>query len=235
MTWRRIAFLLVLAPAAAVASATALASLARATAWAGWSSWLLPVSLDVLAAFAVFEWASKSTPDVARAYARVLAVAALGVSVLGNAVSHLVSAGIVRPGWLLVVLVGAIPPAALGTAVHLAVLASAPVQSRRSGRRTVPAAAAENSVPVDKGARPSTKSSATAVRSPRPELSPRPAPVQLRPVPSGDDEELVTRVRQLDEQHRVEHGRPISRDKLRAALGCNNERAGRLLKAARAA
>lgn len=216
MTWRRVLFLIVLAPAAAVASATALASLARATSWPGWSSWLLPISIDVLAAFAVLEWASPRTPALARSYARALALAALGVSVLGNAVSHLVSAGLVRPGWVLVVLVGALPPAALGTAVHLAVLASSPVPSRRAGRR--PAAESVSAQPVQ----------AEPARVDPPAESSR----QLHSVPDGDD---VVRVRMLDDAHRAEHGRPISRDKVRAELGCGNAKASELLRAARAA
>ena len=216
MTWRRILFLIVLAPAAAVASATALASLARATSWPGWSSWLLPISIDVLAAFAVLEWASPKSPTVARSYARALALAALAVSVLGNAVSHLVSAGLVRPGWVLIVLVGAIPPAALGTAVHLAVLASSPVPSRRTARRpaaeTVPTPVAQDEPEPAEGLAESSR--------------------QLHSVPDGDD---VARVRQLDAAHIAEHGRPISRDKIRAELKCGNKKAGELLQAARAA
>lgn len=46
--------------------------------------------------------------------------------------------------------------------------------------------------------------------------------------------ELVERAKQLDQEHRQAHGRPISRDKLRAGLKVSNAVAGGLLRSLRA-
>ena len=56
-------------------------------------------------------------------------------------------------------------------------------------------------------------------------------------VPDGGDgvpAELVERARQLDAEHRQEHGRPITRDKLRAALKVSNAVASEVLRQVRA-
>lgn len=56
---------------------------------------------------------------------------------------------------------------------------------------------------------------------------------------SGTDEdvaplaELVTRAQQLDTEHRAAHGRPITRDKLRARLKVSNALAGEVLREVR--
>jgi hypothetical protein len=50
---------------------------------------------------------------------------------------------------------------------------------------------------------------------------------------AGEDAELVARARQLDAEHRQANGRPITRDKLRAALKVSNAVAGEVLKQVR--
>ncbi len=66
--------------------------------------------------------------------------------------------------------------------------------------------------------------------------------VVVRDEPEGgtdDDDaplaELVTRARQLDAEYRAAHGRPITRDKLRAQLKVSNAVAGSVLREMRAA
>jgi hypothetical protein len=58
---------------------------------------------------------------------------------------------------------------------------------------------------------------------------PGPSPVVLDDGPA----QLVARARQLDAEHQEEHGRPISRDKLRAALKISNALAGEVLRRVR--
>jgi hypothetical protein len=56
-------------------------------------------------------------------------------------------------------------------------------------------------------------------------------------VPDGEDSvapELLERARQLDAAHHQEHGRPITRDKLRAALKVSNAVASKVLRQIRA-
>ncbi|MCE7009561.1 hypothetical protein LWC34_43150 [Kibdelosporangium philippinense] len=50
---------------------------------------------------------------------------------------------------------------------------------------------------------------------------------------AGADAELVARARQLDAEHREQHGRPITRDKLRAALKVSNAVASDVLRSIR--
>lgn len=63
--------------------------------------------------------------------------------------------------------------------------------------------------------------------------SPGPSPV-VRADEAGGDAELVARARQLDAEHRQAHGRPITRDKLRAALKVSNTTASELVRRVRA-
>jgi hypothetical protein len=51
---------------------------------------------------------------------------------------------------------------------------------------------------------------------------------------AGGDAELVGRARQLDAEHREAHGRPITRDKLRAGLKVSNAVASEVLRQVRA-
>ncbi len=51
---------------------------------------------------------------------------------------------------------------------------------------------------------------------------------------AGGDAELLARARQLDAEHREAHGRPITRDKLRAALKVSNAVASDVLRQVRA-
>jgi hypothetical protein len=69
-------------------------------------------------------WLSAATRSArARHFARWNAIGAISLSLLGNAAWHLVAAKVLTISWpIVVVVVGAIPPAVLGLLSHLAVL-----------------------------------------------------------------------------------------------------------------
>lgn len=116
--------LLVVAGAAAVLSFDSLRSLALVCGFARPLAWLLPVTIDAGAAVASLVWLGRWAPGSARRFARWLALALLGGSVVGNALGHGLAAYSARPHWLVVVAVSAVAPAVLGAVVHLAVLAT---------------------------------------------------------------------------------------------------------------
>lgn len=97
---------------------------------------LLPVTIDAAAVVSTRLWIS---PDgavslSARAFARVLALGMIAVSVAGNAASHTFTAYNITPPWWIVVAVAAIPPVMLGCVAHLAALSNRP-----AGRMISPA------------------------------------------------------------------------------------------------
>lgn len=120
---------------AAIASFSTLASLAETVGWESWTSWLLPGCIDALAVAAGRVWLSSTATASARRYGRAVTLAAIATSVIGNAVGHLFTAGYLTrdgaAGIALVILVGAIPPAALGAVGHLAALAGTPIAATR--------------------------------------------------------------------------------------------------------
>jgi hypothetical protein len=128
-----VAGLTIVAVTAVVASFSTLAGLARVTGWGERASWLLPCCIDALAMAAGRVWLSGRAPEAARRYARTVALAAVAVSVVGNAIGHLVGAGYLQPtgtaGTALVILVGSVPAGALAAVGHLATLAAHPVNS----------------------------------------------------------------------------------------------------------
>lgn len=110
---------------AIAASFSTLISLALWVGWHGKTAWMFPVCLDVLAIVSGRVWLSEFAEDHARRYARTVSMAALITSVIGNAVGHIVSmhnASVIRV--VLAIIVGSIPPIALGAVGHLATLAS---------------------------------------------------------------------------------------------------------------
>jgi hypothetical protein len=126
-TQRLLALLLaVVAAAAAVLSFAALRDLALACGFSPRLAWLLPVVVDAGAAAGSLVWLGGRTAPSARTFARALALALLGLSVVANALGHALAAFGLAPAWWVVVLVSAIAPAVLGAVVHLAVLAGRP-------------------------------------------------------------------------------------------------------------
>lgn len=98
------------------ASAVSLAALGRAVGWSDVLAWSLPMSVDVLALVAGLAWLAAGP---GQSLGRVLTLITVAVSVLLNAVGHLVSTGHLTTGPLLVILVSAVPPLAAALAVHL--------------------------------------------------------------------------------------------------------------------
>ena len=123
--WWVILGMTVTAISAAVSSFSGLRSLAAATGWPEALSPLFPLTVDAYAMTATRVWLSGSTgSERARRFARWNAIMAIGLSLVGNAVWHLIAAQVLTVSWVIVVLVGAVPPAVLGLLSHLAVLRS---------------------------------------------------------------------------------------------------------------
>lgn len=121
--WWVILGMTVTAISAAVSSFSGLRSLAAATGWPEALSPLFPLTVDAYAMTATRVWLSGSTgSERARRFARWNAIMAIGLSLVGNAVWHLIAAQVLAVSWVIVVLVGAVPPAVLGLLSHLAVL-----------------------------------------------------------------------------------------------------------------
>lgn len=205
--------------AAVVASFSTLASLAAVAGWGERASWLLPVCLDALGMVATRVWLSPTAPAAAQAFAKRIALAAIVVSIAGNAAGHLASTGHLSQGLILVVLVGAVPPAGLAAGIHLAdlrrkvtvVLDAAPVPAvatlavwiwRAPSQRVIPGPA-------------------------KPKAAPKPSRPPAKSVPeSGEvDDVLMQRARHIAEEYEKEHGKPPNRDELKPLLKCGTTKA----------
>jgi Protein of unknown function (DUF2637) len=120
------ALLLVVAGAAAVLSFAALRDLATLCGFSRNLAWLLPLVIDAGAAAGSLVWLGGREAEVARVFARALALTLLALSVAANALGHGLAAFRIAPPWWVVVVVSAIAPAVLGAVVHLAVLVKRP-------------------------------------------------------------------------------------------------------------
>lgn len=123
-TWAGLA---VVGMAAAVMSFEALADLARLVHITGviqlgpvrfQTAWLLPITIDVLAAVTTRVWLRRLSSSEALVFAQRSAWSAIGASIAGNAYHGYLTG----QGRLDVVLVAAVPAVAVGAMVHLAVL-----------------------------------------------------------------------------------------------------------------
>ncbi|MDQ7903086.1 DUF2637 domain-containing protein [Phytohabitans sp. ZYX-F-186] len=192
------------AASAAVSSFEGLRSLAVLAGWSVYMAPLLPLTIDAYAMSATRVWLSESTASSrARRFARRNAVGAILASLLGNAMYHVIAAGLLGMSWVVVVVVGGIPPVVLGLVSHLAVL-------RRQSDLPVPQAV------------PGTNHTA-------PGAVPRPEDEASKRQPRTEDELLVA-ARTADVRHRAEHGKPITRDALRRELRVGGGRATALLR-----
>ena len=115
------------------AIAASFGTLMGLASWVGWHGWymqiLLPVCIDVLALVAGRVWLSGSMVPEARRFARAVSFTAIGISIVGNAVGHIVGmqdASTVKV--VLAIVVGSLPPAALAAVGHLATLATLVVE-----------------------------------------------------------------------------------------------------------
>jgi len=214
--WLRGLGLTVVCVAAVVASFSTLASLAEFTGWGPMASWLLPASLDALGMTACLVWLDASAPKKARKWAAWMTWVAAGLSIVGNGVGHLASTGHLQQDLWLVLLVGAVPPAALATTVHLIVLVSTPAKPVK----------VRDAAPVPA---PKPESSSRVVPGPAKKAAAKPS--RTAPVKSGADETgpvddvLMQKARHVAEDYETKHGKPPSRDALKAELGCGTTKA----------
>jgi hypothetical protein len=221
--------LLVVAAAAAVMSFTALADLARLVGITGtvgavgtWAAVptaaLLPITVDVYAAVATWVWLQGRAPADAVEFARRSAWAAIVTTVVGNAVHGGLVALTASPPWWMAVLIGAIPPAALGALVHLAVLVGR-VPDRAVGEpvRVDPLAGLTEQLLTQPWDRPVGEWSARIARAQR-----------VVPDRSEPDEVLARDLLRADADRRSGGGRELSRDDVITRYGVGATRAGRL-------
>ncbi|MGH3517587.1 MAG: DUF2637 domain-containing protein [Haloechinothrix sp.] len=124
--WPTLAGIGVVALAAAVLSFASLQQLAQRAGFTPSLAALLPLAIDAQAVVATRAWLAQHSSERARRYARGLALASVGLSVLGNAGEHAMAAYTLATPWWVVVLVSAVPPAALAATVHLAALLAVP-------------------------------------------------------------------------------------------------------------
>jgi hypothetical protein len=124
--WPLYAGMHVAGAAAVVASASTLAGLAIAAGWSSWTPWLLPAALDIGGSAGGWCWLHPAAPQPARRFGRIVALTGAGGSLVGNAAGHLMVTGYLRPGPVLVVIVGAVPAAVLVSLAHLAALLAVP-------------------------------------------------------------------------------------------------------------
>lgn len=217
---------LIPATAAAWASFSTLAGLAAA---AGWKSgdWLLPTSIDALGAMACWVWLTPAYTRAARVFARSTTFAVIVASVVGNGIGHLVSSEMLPAGVVLIVLVGAVPPSSLAAVIHLLVLVtSEPVPAAKRKAKVQDAAPVPAPKPVAETPPAPAKKAA----------APKPAAAKSSPKSGTDqapDELLVRKARHIDQEHREQHGKPISRDAARPLLGVSNEKTSEALRLAR--
>lgn len=234
--------LFVSAVSAAVSSFAGLHALALSTGWHPWAAPLFPLTVDCYALTSVRVWLARSTRSArARRFARSNAIGAILLSVAGNATWHLVAAELVTVTWVVVVLVGAVPPVILGLVAHLAVLRTQDDEDERKDGavpRTVPAVREDvpgtvGTVPESGGTVPGPDATAAEPQRTVPE------PVETVPGTASSppavrryasEDELLEAARAVDASHRAEYGGPITRDALRRELRIGGQRATEVLR-----
>lgn len=107
------------AASAAAASFTGLHGLALAAGWPERLAWLLPLTIDAYAMTSTRVWLVPGHNRRGQGFAQANAIGAIGASIVGNAVYHMLSTGILTVAWPIVVAVGAVPAAVLGLTAHL--------------------------------------------------------------------------------------------------------------------
>jgi hypothetical protein len=168
----------------------------------------LPVGVEAYGAYAMSAWLSPATPRNARSFAKWSALGSLTLGMLGQVGYHLLAAAHrAHAPWPVVAAVACLPVITLGFGAALAHLLHSAGPEPGAGAIT-PGAPAPQTLP------------GSAVRPA--------APLAL---PAG----LVAEARALDARHRhANRGKPISRDKLKAALGIATTTASTLTRIIRA-
>lgn len=105
-----------------------------------WLAWTLFVALDAGGVAGTLCWLLATGPI--RTWGRVIALANLTVSILGNVLGHLIEAGMLPVTPLLVILTGVVYPAELWALVHLGILLrtenTAPVETNQPPQAQTP-------------------------------------------------------------------------------------------------
>lgn len=202
--WWLTAGMAVSASAALVSSFDGLRSLAIAAGWQPLMAPLLPLCVDAYAMSATRVWLADepSTPR-ARRFARWNAFGAIGLSLAGNATYHAIAAELMTVTWVVVVVVGAVPPTVLGLVTHLAAL-------RRQSVTFVP--------------EPGLSTAGESGDKPRPDTSIQDGSRRR------SEAELLAEARMADAAYRAEYGKKITRDALRKALRVSGARASEVLR-----
>jgi hypothetical protein len=197
----------VAAASAATASFTGLRGLALAAGWPDRLAWLLPLTIDAYAMTSTRVWLAPGRSRRGRGYAQANAIGAIGVSILGNAVYHMLSTGLLTVAWPIVVSVGAVPAAVLGLTAHLHALRA--VESEEND--------------AESGTQDGTESGTKSGPLPRPRTRSR------RRTKRRTEDELLAAAREADADYRAGNdGRPITRDALRSARRIAGPRATEL-------
>lgn len=208
----------VAAVSAAVASFSGLYGLASVAGWPERLAWLLPLTLDAHAMTSARVWlAGSMRSTAARRFARTNALGAIAASIAGNAAYHAISTGLLDVTWPIVVLVGAVPAAVLGLTAHLHAL-----RSRIDAQDCAPDRAESRTEDDGEACSPQAESGDAerngTQRSRRTRKVPR----------TRTEDELMDAARDADRRYREVHGRPITRDALRAELRVSGARATEL-------
>lgn len=98
-------------------------------------SWLLALTVDASALVALRSWINPAVGPRVRSWSRAVASVALGVSIVGNALGHVLHHS---EAWLLTSLVSAVPPLALFAVLHLRVLRMQDRHAAQPDRSTLP-------------------------------------------------------------------------------------------------
>jgi hypothetical protein len=213
--WWVMAGTTVAAVSAAVASFDGLRGLARLAGWPGELAWLLPVTLDAYAMTSARVWLAGTTRTrAARRFARANAVGAITVSIAGNAAYHAHGAGLLAVSWPIVVLVGAVPAAVLGLTAHLHALRgrTEPEPDPPRRRKSEPNSSPQNGTHKRSGPASGGRRTRRTDRRSR----------------NRSEDELLAAAREAAERYQNAHGRPITRDALRAELRISGARASTL-------
>lgn len=136
-----------------------------------------PVAVDAGGAVATVLWVTH-TGSVEK-WARAVAIGALGYSLTGNAVSHLIRLGMLPVTWPLVVAVSAVYPLMCWLMVHLLVLARSGVKKPATRTKAAP-----------QMKRPDTPTPPPPPE-PKPEPAPETAPTNVVPIQAVDPQPLT--------------------------------------------
>ena len=154
----------------------------------------LPVGVEAYGAYAMSAWLSPATPRNARSFAKWSALGSLTLGMLGQVGYHLLAAAHrTHAPWPVVAAVACLPVITLGFGAALAHLLRS-AEPEQSTEAIAPGTSAPQVQP-------------DGVQEPTSE-------------PTALHAELLEQARTLDIQHRsANHGKPISRDRLKATLG----------------